>query len=199
MIAESTAIMQGKMSQLSPLPWFQRTFAFNRKLEEAPNIISRLSGAPARLKDITSGVEERVLRRRPIGADGKLVWGVFDHAGHLADIDDLHARRFREFVEGVEQLSPADPENKITTAAHYNRLPLAPIIERFRIERTTTTNYLSALPIDAFASTATHPRLKKSIRLIDYMEFVAEHDDHHLATIRDLIWNPARYQIPVPV
>jgi len=26
---------------------------------------------------------------------------------------------------------------------------------------------------------------------LDYVEIIAEHDDHHLATIRELIWNPS--------
>jgi hypothetical protein len=31
--------------------------------------------------------------------------------------------------------------------------------------------------------TAVHPRLKRELRLIDLVEFVADHDDHHLAVI----------------
>jgi len=34
--------------------------------------------------------------------------------------------------------------------------------------------------------TAAHPRLKRELRLIDHMEFVVEHDDHHLAVISAL-------------
>jgi hypothetical protein len=31
-----------------------------------------------------------------------------------------------------------------------------------------------------------HPRLGTPMRLVDMMFFVAEHDDHHLATITEL-------------
>jgi len=34
---------------------------------------------------------------------------------------------------------------------------------------------------------ALHPRLKTPMRLLDLAFFVAEHDDHHLATISELI------------
>jgi hypothetical protein len=34
--------------------------------------------------------------------------------------------------------------------------------------------------------TALHPRLKRPMRLVDLCFFVAEHDDHHLATVTRL-------------
>ena len=35
--------------------------------------------------------------------------------------------------------------------------------------------------------TARHPRLKKEMRVLDLAFFIAEHDDHHLARISELI------------
>jgi hypothetical protein len=34
---------------------------------------------------------------------------------------------------------------------------------------------------------ARHPRLKVDMRLLDLAFFVAEHDDHHLATVTDIL------------
>jgi hypothetical protein len=34
---------------------------------------------------------------------------------------------------------------------------------------------------------AIHPRLRTRIRLIDWAQFVAEHDDHHLAAAREAL------------
>ena len=133
------------------------------------------------------------MRRRPAGLEGKLLWSVFDHAGHLADIDDLHFRRFKEILASVETMSPAEKDNLSTTAAHYNRQPLGPILARFRTERTTMINFLSNLTEEDFGKSSRHPRLGAAMRVIDVAEFVAEHDDHHLAVIRDLIWNPASH------
>jgi hypothetical protein len=31
-----------------------------------------------------------------------------------------------------------------------------------------------------------HPRLRQPMRFVDHLYFVAEHDDHHLATISEL-------------
>jgi len=35
--------------------------------------------------------------------------------------------------------------------------------------------------------TLLHPRLRTPMRLLDHLHFVAEHDDHHLAKIRELM------------
>jgi hypothetical protein len=35
--------------------------------------------------------------------------------------------------------------------------------------------------------TMLHPRLKQTMRLVDHLYFVAEHDDHHLAHILELV------------
>ncbi len=34
---------------------------------------------------------------------------------------------------------------------------------------------------------ALHPRLNQPMRVIDLAQFVAEHDDHHIQTINELI------------
>jgi hypothetical protein len=45
---------------------------------------------------------------------------------------------------------------------------------------------LEALTDEEVAATALHPRLRQQMRVIDMAYFVAEHDDHHLATINEL-------------
>jgi hypothetical protein len=37
------------------------------------------------------------------------------------------------------------------------------------------------------APSSLHPRLQQPMRLIDHALFVAEHDDHHLARITELL------------
>jgi hypothetical protein len=45
---------------------------------------------------------------------------------------------------------------------------------------------LDELPDSAFERAATHPRLEQPMRLLDWIFFVAEHDDHHLAHVTRL-------------
>lgn len=171
--------------------WTQRVFEFQRPLSEAPNLISRLAGAPARLEDAILGIEEQVVRRKSKRGDGALGWAALDHAGHLGDLEDMHFRRVKAILAGDETLAPADMENKKTEDAHHNRQPVAKVLERFRIERSTFANFLRTLPSGDFGKSALHPRLGTPMRIIDLCEFCAEHDDHHLAKIYELIWNPS--------
>jgi hypothetical protein len=43
------------------------------------------------------------------------------------------------------------------------------------------------LDASSFSRAIPHPRLKTPMRLADHLYFVAEHDDHHLARIWELV------------
>jgi hypothetical protein len=43
------------------------------------------------------------------------------------------------------------------------------------------------LRAEEFNRSLLHPRLKQPMRLVDHLYFVAEHDDHHLARIWEMI------------
>ncbi|MFL5731927.1 MAG: hypothetical protein ACJ78Q_01900, partial [Chloroflexia bacterium] len=45
---------------------------------------------------------------------------------------------------------------------------------------------LEDMDADMVGRLALHPRLQKQMRVIDLAQFVAEHDDHHLAAITRL-------------
>jgi uncharacterized damage-inducible protein DinB len=47
-------------------------------------------------------------------------------------------------------------------------------------------SFSSELHPELFSRSALHPRLGMPMRLVDLMLFVAEHDDHHLASITEL-------------
>ncbi len=177
-------------------PWSERSFVHSGSVADVRVLISRVNGTSARLQDALTGIEERVIKVRTPSPDATkslrptLRWSPLDHAGHLLDVDDLHSRRIKEFLNEVEILSGADSSNSKTEDEHYNRQPLDPILQRFRVGRSIITNVLYGLPESAFEKRAIHPRMNESIRLFDYLELIAEHDDHHLAVIRELIWNP---------
>jgi hypothetical protein len=46
---------------------------------------------------------------------------------------------------------------------------------------------VAGLDAALFARSIPHPRLKTPMRLVDHLYFVAEHDDHHLARIWELL------------
>ena len=170
---------------MSQIPaWFERHFDFTFPAELLPNLLARLRGTPARL--------DETLRNRPLHAitdkpDGK--WSAQEHAGHLVDLEPLWFTRVNDYVAGATQLTPTDLQNRRTDEANHNAVPLEDILFNFRKHRIQLLNHLATLSDEPFARTIPHPRMKTPMRLVDHLYFVAEHDDHHLARIWQLIGN----------
>ena len=144
--------------------------------------MERLRGTPVRIAALIEGLPDARLTAQPGGA-----WSVKEHIGHLDDLDALDKTRLEEFVRGEQMLSAADMTNRRTHEAGYNRLPADHLLKQFRLHRGELVDRLETLaPLDV-ERTALHPRLKTSMRLVDWLYFVAEHDDHHVARIREVL------------
>ena len=168
------------MSSLEP--WFQRKFTFDLPLSRLPNIVERLRGSPARL-------EERVRALPPATLHARLndKWSIQENLGHLADLEPLWIRRAEQVLEGQTELAVADLTNRLTDEAHHNEAPLDDILQRFRSLRFRFVSILERAAGPALERSARHPRLGTPMRLIDIAFFTAEHDDHHLARITELM------------
>ncbi|HET7204994.1 MAG TPA: DinB family protein [Terriglobales bacterium] len=162
--------------------WFERKFAFDFPVELYPNILARLRGTPARLEELAASVPAAVLVAKP---DGK--WSAQENAGHLLDLEPLWAGRVSDFLSGRRVLTPADLANKKTNEAHHNDSPIPDILTKFRSARKAFLDQLESLDGSDFSRQSSHPRLNTPMRLVDHVFFVAEHDDHHLARIWQLI------------
>jgi uncharacterized damage-inducible protein DinB len=168
---------------MSQVPvWFERKFEFWFPVEVWPNVCARLRGTPARLEEVLRERSRDILIRK---ADGK--WSAQEHAGHLLDLEALWLARVEDYVAGTEQLAVADLRNRRTDEADYNAWPLEHILEEFRAARRGLLKRVEELDASLFGRAIPHPRLKTPMRLVDHLYFVAEHDDHHLARIWELI------------
>jgi uncharacterized damage-inducible protein DinB len=168
---------------MSPLePWFQRKFSFDLPLSRLANILERLRGSPAR-------VEERVRPLTPAALHAKVndKWSIQENVGHLGDLEPLWIRRAEQVLAGETELAVADLTNRGTDDAHHNEAPLDDILKRFRSLRLRFVSLLEGATGPALERTARHPRLGTPMRLIDIAFFTAEHDDHHLARITELM------------
>jgi uncharacterized damage-inducible protein DinB len=90
-------------------------------------------------------------------------------------------------VAASDQLTAADLRNRKTDEANHNARPLEQILTEFRAARERLLKRVDELDPSLFARTIPHPRLKTPMRLVDHLYFVAEHDDHHLARIWELV------------
>jgi len=162
--------------------WFDRKFDYPVPQELLPNVVVRLRGTPARLEEMLRDRPREVLILRP----GQK-WSAQEHAGHLLDLEPLWLARVSDFEAGSDQLTVADLTNRKTDEANHNGRKPREILRAFREARDLLLNRVDRLDEAAFTPAITHPRLKSPMRLIDHLHFVAEHDDHHLAKISELL------------
>src|SRR5208282_4266550 len=172
---------------MSQVPaWFERKFEFSFPVELHPNLCARLRGTPARLEETFRGRPHEILVAK---AQGK--WSAQEHVGHLLDLEPLWLARVDDYAAGAGQLTVADLRNRKTDEANHNARPLEQILSEFRAARESLLKRVGELDASLFARAIPHPRLETPMRLVDHLYFVAEHDDHHLARIWELV-NAAR-------
>ena len=168
---------------MSQVPmWFERKFEFSFPVELFPNLCARLRGTPARLEEALRSRCQEILTRK---AQEK--WSAQEHAGHLLDLEPLWLARVGDYVSASDQLTPADLKNRKTDEANHNARPVEQILTDFRAARDKLLKRVEELGAPLFARAMPHPRLRVPMRLVDHLYFVAEHDDHHLARIWELV------------
>jgi uncharacterized damage-inducible protein DinB len=162
--------------------WFDRKFDFTFPQEHLPNLIVRLEGTPARLVEMLRAAPPAALLTKP---EGK--WSAQEHAGHLLDLEPLWLARVADFIADCQTLTVADLTNRKTDEAAHNTRVLSELLADFRTARRNLLDRVRNLPAAVFSRTIPHPRLQQPMHLFDHLYFVAEHDDHHLARIREMI------------
>lgn len=165
-----------------PARWFERRFEFELPNSLFANVVERVRGTPSRMEERVRGVPVETLTRRVEGS-----WSIQENVGHLLDLEPLWLTRAAELAAGQATLAAADLDNRKTHQANHNAFPLASLLEAFRRERRRFVDALDDADAALLERTALHPRLKTPMRLIDLALFVAEHDDHHLARIGELL------------
>ena len=163
-------------------PWFERKFDFNFPVGLFPVIMERLRGTVFRLEAMTKGNLEAQLTQKPEGS-----WSGKEQVGHLYDLEELWYGRIEDFLSGKQILRSADLSNTKTHEANHNQQSVQHLISQFSAARNQLLLKVENIDEPTAAVTALHPRLQTPMRLIDSLFFVAEHDDHHLAKIRELL------------
>lgn len=164
-------------------PWFERRFAPIDDNGLLPGILERLRGTPARLTAL--------LASRTGTRSAQPGWSPAQELGHLIDLEPLWLARVHDIVAGRSDLTVADLTNRATHEGDHDRWPLEVLAGRFDVERARLVAALQALTPADLERSARHPRLGTPMRVIDLAYFVAEHDDHHLVRLRELVTGAA--------
>jgi len=160
------------------LKWFDRQFPISLPLEMFPGCLERLEGTIASLAAKVKDVADEKLSTQ---YNDK--WSIKQNIGHLAELDDITLKRIDELLNGVPEMSPAVFEPK----GDYNAMPVSAVLQLFREHRMRNVKRYRSIPDDQLTRSSLHPRLKVMMTPVDLAFFEAEHDDHHLMTINQLL------------
>lgn len=160
--------------------WFKRKFPIMEDNGIMPSVIERLSGTPARIEELVGQINPAILQLKPKGK-----WSIKEETGHLSDLEPLWLGRLDDLINGLPELRITDLTNQKTHTANHNATEIRILLQRFREQRRQLVNKLLNLKDELLINSSLHPRLKTPMRIIDLAFFVAEHDDHHLAGIRE--------------
>lgn len=162
---------------MEKLQWFERVFVFGFPSGMLPFCIERLEGTLVRIEQKVSGISEEQLSER---LEGK--WSVKENIGHLAEVDEVALQRIDQMIAGVSPMLPAVFEPKA-----YDQWPMQQVLDYFRQNRSKNIRRYKALEPSQLRKFSLHPRLKTMMSPVDLAWFDAEHDDHHLVRINEII------------
>lgn len=163
---------------MNTLPWFERNLTFGLPKEMLPYYLERLEGTPIRIERKVFGVSNDVLSNK---LNNK--WSIKQHIGHLAEVNEIANKRIAEMITGAGMLSPAVFEPK-----DYNLWPIEKVLGYFRTTRMKNLEAYQAVRERDLLKSSVHPRLKVPMTPVDLAWFDAEHDDHHLVKINEIIF-----------
>lgn len=162
--------------------WVDRVFKLGLPSGWLPNVLVRLDGVTPRLKNLTESLSDKQTSTQLNDH-----WSIKEHIGHLIDLETLHIGRIQDFIDRKMVLRAADMGNKKTYTANHNQKPVDYLITAFKSERDHFIASLKNLDDSIQEFVSTHPRLNIPMRVVDMAFFTAEHDDHHIACINEIV------------
>jgi uncharacterized damage-inducible protein DinB len=167
---------------MKQVKWFERKFDFSFEQNIFPSIIERLEATPILLKNKVSIISREHLIKRENGK-----WSIQENIGHLIDLEPIWQGRLKDILNSEVEMRSIDLENKKTNLALHNDKNINNLLEElFNIRAVTIKELKNLTEIDVYKQ-ALHPRLNKPMRIMDLFLFVAEHDNHHLSRITELM------------
>lgn len=165
---------------IQQVPWIERKFHFDFPVGLFPVIYSRLEGTVFRIQQLVENAEENT-------DDEANGWTIKEHIGHLTDLESLWWMRLEDFKSGKPVLTAADMANEKTRTANHNEKSYDQLFSDFQAERYKMLETIYWFNETFLSSTSLHPRLNQPMRVVDSLYFVAEHDDHHIAKMQELL------------
>ena len=158
---------------------------FGRSLDELPVLLERVKGTTARLSNLLARQPAEQLLHR---VDGK--WSAMEHLGHLLTLQDRFSPRVDDFEQRRTKLCDINLQDQVHFLQGQRLRMLGDVLEEFRLKRLDFANRVEHLHRRSLEHAAYHPCQDRTMRPMDMLLWIAEHDDHHLASVRALLDGP---------
>jgi uncharacterized damage-inducible protein DinB len=143
--------------------------------------LARLAAAPDVLTKAVAGLEPAAAAARP--ADGK--WSIVENACHMRDIELVFVERFTKMAFSERPAFFMLDNDRTAELRRYAESDVRAVAKAFKELRLDTLRLLSSLPAAAWKRTGLHPK-RGEMTIEQLAEHLANHDDKHLARIREL-------------
>jgi len=156
--------------------WTERKFEFNLPVGVFPVIVERLKGTPIRLQAMLRDSTNETLDQKPGDK-----WSVLEQVNHLCNCEEIWLGRVNDILARKEIFE------RRTLNTELQSEDIEVLLRNFSVARSKLISLVENMDEPTASLTINHPRLQKPIRLMDSLFSTAEHDDHHLAKIRELL------------
>jgi len=156
--------------------WTERKFEFNFPLGVFPVIVERLRGASIRLEAMLRNTIDKTLNQKTGDK-----WSVIEQVNHLCNCEEIWLGRVEDILTRKEIFE------RRTLKTELQSEDIQVLLSNFSAARNKLIDLVQNMDEPTASLTINHPRLQRPIRLIDSLFSTAEHDDHHLAKIRELL------------
>ncbi len=167
---------------MNSVKWSKREFHFDEIPLDHQQLIKRILATADRLRKMLASIPEVEMEIRN---EGK--WSIKENAGHLIDLQDLNMTRFKELKEGKAVFTPADMTNIETEAADHDSVKIRSLLSTLETRRKELAGFISSMTDTELTNKALHERLGIEMNAWQLLYFIAEHDDHHINTIKGII------------
>ena len=144
-------------------------------------ILAALGSGPAALAEVTGGLSDEALRRRP--SPDK--WSIVEIACHLRDIERIYAERFTKMAHHEKPSFWMLDNERTAEALRYREADLRGAIKEWKRLRDDTIVLLRALPHASWKRTGLHPK-RGELTIEQLAGVLAGHDRSHVDRIRAL-------------
>lgn len=163
-------------------PWSDRRLAYGKEEAELPVLLERVKGTHARLASLVAHAPRERLTLRAHGS-----WCVVDHIGHLILVQDRFEERADDFAALRDRLCTVDLAHQEVELVKHRSQDMGDLLEEFRLKRAFFARRVEGFDRSTLRHRAYHPCQRIGMTPVDMVHFLAEHDDHHLASIRRLL------------